>query len=65
MVKNLRIWVAGECLLDEPANEDEIEVDTLTGPHAETVKLADKRGQHWRVEFGDRDADVDDTCWRS
>jgi hypothetical protein len=64
MDKNLRIWVDGELQVDEAVRVDEVDVHSLGGPWREAVSLADKKGQPWRVEFGDLDADVTDAHWR-
>jgi hypothetical protein len=61
--KNLRIWIDGELLVDEFVSEDQIDPGVLAGPHREMVMLAAKRLQPWRMELGDRDADVNDAYW--
>jgi hypothetical protein len=61
--KNLRIWIAGNLVVDELVSDDEIDHGALAGHHHETVMLAAKRGEPCRVELGDRDADVTDTHW--
>ena len=89
MAKNLRIWVNGELLVDEPSNEDQINPGNedqinpgnedqinpgnegqinpggLAGRHRGIITLAAKRLQPWRMELGDRDADVNDAYWLS
>jgi hypothetical protein len=81
MAKNLRIWVDGELLVDEPSNEDQINSGNegqinsgnegqinpggLAGRHRGIITLAAKRLQPWRMELGDRDADVNDAYWLS
>jgi len=81
MAKNLRIWVNGELLVDEPSNEGQINPGNegqinpgnegqinpggLAGRHRGIITLAAKRLQPWRMELGDRDADVNDAYWLS
>jgi hypothetical protein len=73
MAKNLRIWVDGELLVDEPSNEDQsnpgnedqVNPGGLAGRHREIITLAATRLQPWRMELGDRDADVNDAYWLS
>jgi hypothetical protein len=81
MAKNLRIWVNGELLVDEPSNEDQINPGNegqinpgtegpinpggLAGRHRGIITLAATRLQPWRMELGDRDADVNDAYWLS
>jgi hypothetical protein len=60
--KNLRVWIDGELLIDEAASAADLH--SIAGAWQETVALASKRGQPWRLEFGDRDADVRDSHWR-
>jgi hypothetical protein len=62
--KNLRIWVDGELRVDEAVAEGDVDVRSIGGPWQEAVTLAAKKGQPWRVEFGDLDADVADGYWR-
>jgi hypothetical protein len=64
MDKNVRIWIDGELLIDEPVRVDEIDFGSLSGAHRETVVHANKQGHPWRIEVGDRDADVKDRHWR-
>jgi hypothetical protein len=64
MDKNVRIWVDGELRVDESVSEDELDFGGLPGSHRETVMHASKHGQPWRIEVGDRDADVKDRHWR-
>ena len=64
MEKTLRIWVDGELRVDTAVPEGEVDVHSLGGPWQEAVTLAAKRGQPWRVEFGDLDADIKDCYWR-
>ena len=64
MDKNVRIWIDGELLVDEPFNSEELDFASLSGAHRETVVHANKQGQPWRIEVGDRDADVQDHFWR-
>lgn len=58
MTKSLRIWIAGELLVDESVREDMMDFAAFAGPHREVVVLAAKHLLPWRVELGDRDADV-------
>jgi hypothetical protein len=61
--KNLRIWIAGNLVVEESVRDDEIDHGALARHHHEMVMLAAKRDQPYRVELGDRDADVTDTHW--
>jgi hypothetical protein len=62
MNKTMRVWVDGELLVDEAATAADLRA--LAGAWQETIALASKRDQPWRLEFGDQDADVDDEHWR-
>jgi hypothetical protein len=58
MDKHLRIWVDGQLEVETSVAEDELPLDSFSSRWQEAVALAAKRGQPWRVEFGDQDADV-------
>ena len=63
MDKNVRIWIDGKLEVDASVPESELLLLSFSSLWQETVALASKRGQPWRVEFGDQDADVNDQHW--
>jgi len=63
MDMHLRIWIDGELEVETSVAEDELPLDSFSSRWQETVVLAAKRGQPWRVELGDQDADVNDQHW--
>jgi hypothetical protein len=60
MDKSVRIWIDGKLEVDASVPESELPLLSFSSLWQETVALASKRGQPWRVEFGDQDADVND-----
>jgi hypothetical protein len=63
MDKSVRIWIDGKLEVDASVPESELPLLSFSSLWQETVALASKRGQPWRVEFGDQDADVNDQHW--
>jgi hypothetical protein len=62
MVTRLRIWIDGELRLDEQMLLEHLHPGVLADHYQQVAVLAGAR-RPWRMELGDRDADVDDTHW--
>jgi hypothetical protein len=67
MSKNLRLWVDGRLQVDTVVPAGQIDLrnlaDYLPDHCQKIVTTAASRGQPWRLELGDQDADVADGYW--
>ena len=67
MGKTLRIWIDGKLRVDTVVPVGQVDVrnlaDYLPNHGQKAIALASRRGQPWRLEFGDQDADVEDGHW--